>query len=98
MVFGDEEIQPRRKGSGMKDMYGVNSDQKRRMRQEERKRQYASELQAQIAERERKKREDKARDRAAEHNAQAFGDAIGRLDAASVTVNQKKKMRALLGW
>ena len=76
MVFGDEEIQPRRKGSGMKDMYGVNSDQKRRMRQEERKRQYASELQAQIAERERKKREDKARDRAAEHNAQAFGDAI----------------------
>ena len=25
MVFGDEEIMPRRKGSGMKDMYGVNS-------------------------------------------------------------------------
>ena len=66
MVFGDEEIMPRRKGSGMKDMYGVNSDQKRRMRQEERKRQYAAELQAQIAERERVKREEKARDRQTE--------------------------------
>ena len=76
MVFGDEEIMPRRKGSGMKDMYGVNSDQKRRMRQEERKRQYAAELQAQIAERERVKREEKARDRQTEQNAQSFGDAI----------------------
>ena len=54
----------------MKDMYGVNSDQKRRMRQEERKRQYAAELQAQIADQRAEGATVRPRDRQAEQKAE----------------------------
>ena len=81
LVF-DEEQRPRPKG-GLRDIH--NSDQKRRDREQERKRQYAAELQQQMAEQARRKQLERQNSRARDLQAVGMGNVIqdmhdGRLD------------------
>ena len=81
LVF-DEEQRPRPKG-GLRDIH--NSDQKRRNREHERKRQYAAELQQQMAEQARRKQLERQKSRARDLQAVGMGNVIqdmhdGRLD------------------